>query len=189
MGHKKTAEEGRTKRNLFKTLNFGNLTEEIKVQIRYESPIEDSWSHRNQMCTDCTFKDFGHNSNQTGKYINIPANYSRPISSWMEWFGLGFYVEIFRENILTFLPIIPDPFLPGWNGLAWVFMWRYFGKNKGGPKYASIAKMKAGTTIIWLAVAGLAVLFFASEWHGKDILEWVPLYNIKYTREKIPEMS
>ena len=47
-----------------------------------------------------------------------------------------------RENILTFLPIIPDPFLPGWNGLAWVFMWRYFGKNKGGPKYASIAKMK-----------------------------------------------
>ena len=47
-----------------------------------------------------------------------------------------------RENVLTFLPIIPDPFLPGWNGLAWVFMWRYFGKNKGGPKYASIAKMK-----------------------------------------------
>lgn len=94
-----------------------------------------------------------------------------------------------RENILTFLPIIPDPFLPGWNGLAWVFMWRYFGKNKGGPKYASIAKMKAGNTIIWLAVAGLAVLFFASEWHGKDILEWVPLYNLKYTREKIPEMS
>ena len=137
-----------------------------------------------------------------------------------------------RENILTFLPIIPDPFLPGWNGLAWVFMWRYFGKNKGGPKYATIAKMKyvfitvtlpslfsklflknkmhaikmhfsvkwffmkrwffhyrAGNTIIWLGVAGLAVLFFASEWHGKDILEWVPLYNIKYTREKIPEMS
>ena len=96
--HKKTAEEGRTKRNLLKTLNFGNLTEEIKVQIRYESPIEDSWSHRTQMCTGCTFKDFGHNSNQTGKYINIPANYSRPISSWMEWFGLGFYVEVFRQK-------------------------------------------------------------------------------------------
>merc|ERR1711941_168893 len=86
--HKKTAEEGRTKRNLLKILNFGNLTVEIKVQIRYESPIEDSWSHRTQMCTGCTFKDFGHNSNQTGKCFNIPANYSRPISSWMEWFGL-----------------------------------------------------------------------------------------------------
>merc|ERR1711953_421227 len=96
--HGEAAEEGKTKRNSLKILNFGNLTEEIKVQIRYESPIEDSWSHRNQMCTGCTFKDFGYNSNQTGKYINIPANYSRPISSWMEWFGLGFYVEIFRQK-------------------------------------------------------------------------------------------
>merc|ERR1712203_86070 len=138
--------------------NFGNLTEEIKVQIRYESPIG----------------TLGVTALRCARVAP-----SRTLAT----------TATKRENILTFLPIIPDPFLPGWNGLAWVFMWRYFGKNKGGPKYASIAKMKAGNTIIWLGVAGLAVLFFASEWHGKDILEWVPLYNIKYTREKIPEMS
>merc|ERR1711941_163457 len=132
------------KKEKLKILNFGNLTEEIKVPIRYARVAP-----------------------------------SRTLAT----------TATKRENILTFLPIIPDPFLPGWNGLAWGFMWRYFGKNKGGPKYASIAKMKAGNTIIWLGVAGLAVLFFASEWHGKDILEWVQLYNIKYTREKIPEMS
>ena len=43
--------------------------------------------------------------------------------------------------------------------------------------------------MIWLGVLGLTVLFFASEWHGKDILEYVPLYNLKYAKEKIPEMS
>merc|ERR1711936_698072 len=50
------------------------------------------------MLTRCTFKDFGHNSNQTRKHSDVPANYSRPFSSWMEWVGLGLCVEIFRKN-------------------------------------------------------------------------------------------
>ena len=41
---------------------------------------------------------------------------------------------------------------------------------------------------VYGAAAGVTVVFFASEWKGKDLLQYVPIYNRKYFEEKDRDM-
>nr|ALS04665.1 ubiquinol-cytochrome C reductase [Pseudodiaptomus poplesia]ALS04952.1 ubiquinol-cytochrome C reductase [Pseudodiaptomus poplesia] len=57
-----------------------------------------------------------------------------------------------------------------------------------GPKHLNMLKAAVPSLITYGGAGGIAVLFFTSEWKGKDLLQYLPVYNRKYFEDRDRDM-
>jgi len=57
-----------------------------------------------------------------------------------------------------------------------------------GAKQFKIIKGFVPSLALYGASAGIVVVYMTSEWKGRDLLQFVPVYNRKYTEEKERDM-
>ena len=57
-----------------------------------------------------------------------------------------------------------------------------------GPAQLKTLKAFVPSLATYGVAAGAVVIYMASEWKGKDLLQFVPIYNRKYTAEKDRDM-
>jgi len=57
-----------------------------------------------------------------------------------------------------------------------------------GPAQFKLLKSFVPSAATYGACAGTLVLYFASEWKARELLQFIPIYNRKYFEEKERDM-